>query len=192
MTSAYLEIIIGPMFSGKTSKLLSIYKKEKYCNKEVLVINYTHDKRYSDTKLSTHDKIMIPCTQATNLNSLFNIVTKEDTCNLLKHSVILINEGQFFEDLYDWVSFVLENYNIHIYVCGLDGDYKRKKFGDILNLIPLCDNVTKLSALCSICKNGNLGIFSHRVTDEKKQLVIGNDNYMPLCRNCYKIYNKSI
>ena len=73
-----------------------------------------------------------------------------------------------------------------IYICGLDGDFERKKFGQILNLIPLCDKVTKLTSLCSLCKNGTPGIFSKRITSEKKQTVVGSDNYIPVCRSCYE------
>ena len=74
--TAYLELVIGPMFSGKTSRIIDIYKKAKFCDKSILVINYTYDQRYSKTELSSHDKIMIPCTQTTSLNSLFNLKTK--------------------------------------------------------------------------------------------------------------------
>ena len=63
----YLELIIGPMYSGKTSKLLELYKQFTFCGIKTLVINYSEDKRYSETELSTHDKIMIPCKQAYDL-----------------------------------------------------------------------------------------------------------------------------
>ena len=59
--SAYLEINVGPMFSGKTSKLIEIYKKYSYRNIKVLPVNHISDNRYSDTMLSSHDKNMIPC-----------------------------------------------------------------------------------------------------------------------------------
>ena len=192
MDSSYLELILGPMFSGKTSKLLEIYNKKKYCNEKILVINYTHDKRYSDTHLSSHDKIMIPCTQVTKLNSLYDLKTNIDHHKIKDYDVILINEGQFFDDLFIWVSYILDNFGKQIYICGLDGDYKRKKFGQMLDLIPLCDKVNKLNALCGHCKNGKPGIYSHRKTNEENQLLIGNDIYIPLCRECYKLYNKSI
>ena len=58
-----------------------------------------------------------------------------------------------------------------VYVCGLDGDFKRKKFGQILDLIPMCDKVEKLTSLCSLCKNGTRGIFSMRLTKETEQTV---------------------
>ena len=73
-----------------------------------------------------------------------------------------------------------------IYVGGLDGDFERKKFGQILDLIPLCDKVTKLTSLCSLCKNGIYGIFSKRITNEKEQTVVGSNNYIPVCRDCYE------
>jgi thymidine kinase len=107
-----------------------------------------------------------------------------DNFKVTRTSVILINEGQFFPDLEEFVKKLLLN-GKKVYVCGLDGDFERKKFGQILDLIPLCDKVTKLTSLCSMCKNGTLGIFSKRITSEQIQTVVGCDNYIPVCRNCY-------
>jgi thymidine kinase len=170
----YLEIIMGPMFSGKTSKLLEIYKQCNFCNIPVLVINYAEDQRYHDTMLSTHDQVMIPCIQTTDLTSI----------NYQDYEVILINEAQFFQDLNQVVKNML-NANKKVYLSGLDGDFKREKFGSLLDLIPLCDKVTKLTSLCGICKNGTPGIFSLRLTKEDQQKLIGSNNYIPVCRKCY-------
>jgi len=64
----YLELILGPMFSGKTSNLKKIYDQCKYCNITVMVINYEEDNRYCDASfMSTHDKIMIPCIKGTSI-----------------------------------------------------------------------------------------------------------------------------
>jgi thymidine kinase len=209
MTSSYLELIIGPMFSGKTSKLLEIYKQCKFCNINVAVINYAEDTRYHEDMLSTHDKVMIPCFQLTELPSRslidklasglpgsehpdYEILKKkiENMTEIKLKNVILINEGQFFPNLKEFVIEILEKKNSKIYISGLDGDFKREKFGQILDLIPLCDKVTKLSSLCSICKDGTRGIFSLRLTQEEEQKIIGNDNYIPVCRNCYNNNNK--
>lgn len=177
--TAYLEIILGSMFSGKTSRLVEIYKQCKFCNIPVEVINHSIDVRYDEELMSTHDKVKIPCIKTNKIMSVLNNLEE-------KTEVVLINEGQFFEDLYETVDIMLKN-GKKIYICGLDGDFERKKFGQILDLIPLCDKVTKLTSLCSLCKNGTLGIFSKRITSEKKQTVIGSDNYIPVCRNCYEI-----
>ena len=192
--TGYLELFIGPMYSSKTTSILEIYKKCKFCNIPVTIINHTIDIRYHDNMVSTHDQVMAPCLQASELNDLWfnNGYTKTgEKKELWAHGavrdseVILINEGQFFPDLYDVVVDML-SHNKKIYICGLDGDFERKKFGQILDLIPLCDKVTKLTSLCSQCKNGTPGIFSMRLTNETAQTVVGSDNYIPVCRKCYK------
>ena len=193
-TTGYLELFIGSMYSGKTSKLLETYKQCKFCNIPVTIINHVIDNRYHNTMVSTHDQLMAPCLQACELNDIWtdNGFKKSGERNdLWAHNavrdseVILINEGQFFPDLYDVVVDMLRC-NKKIYICGLDGDFERKKFGQILDLIPLCDKVTKLTSLCSQCKNGTPGIFSMRLTNETVQTVVGSDNYIPVCRKCYK------
>lgn len=177
MKEGYLGIILGPMFSGKTTKLIELYNTYTDNDEKVAVINYSQDKRYTDTMLSSHDKVMIPCIFA----SKFSEITILDDEN-----IILINEGQFFEDLYDFVIDMVENKNKSVFVCGLDGDYKRQKFGGILDLIPLSNSVTKLNATCNC---GTKALFSHRITDEKEQVIIGSTNYVPLCRSCYTYLN---
>ena len=177
---SYLEIILGPMYSGKTSRLVEIYKQCNFCNIPVTVINHSIDNRYDEHMLSTHDMIKIPCIKTDTLLDLINRV------EISLSEVILINEGQFFPDLLLFVKDMLSIVNNKkIYVCGLDGDFERKRFGQILELIPLCDKVTKLTSLCSICKNGTPGIFSKRITTEREQTVVGSDNYIPVCRTCY-------
>jgi thymidine kinase len=135
---------------------------------------------------------MIPCIQTNKLKDVWyygepndEVVLHhlDDSCKLIAADVILINEGQFFEDLLPAVEHMLQH-NKKIYVGGLDGDFERKKFGQILDLIPLCDKVTKMTSLCGICKNGTPGIFSKRITSEKEQTVVGSNNYIPVCRSC--------
>ena len=184
-TDGYLEIILGSMYAGKTSRLIEIYKQYLFCNLKVLVINHSIDTRYNTNNLdennillSTHDQMKIPCIQIDILQTQQQYIIDNNI------EIILINEGQFFKDLYDFINWGL-SYNLKIYVCGLDGDFERNKFGQILDIIPLCDKVYKLTSLCAICKNGTPGIFSKRITNELEQTVIGSDNYLPVCRKCY-------
>ncbi len=193
--SAYLEIILGGMYAGKTSRLVEIYKQCEFCNISVAVINHSIDNRYDDEMLSTHDLVKIPCIKTDKLMDVWqDYINMEDDqiiermrekMRIVKSNVILINEGQFFSDLEEFVKKMME-YHKKVYVCGLDGDFERKKFGQILDLIPLCDKVTKLTSLCSLCKDGTPGIFSKRITQEKEQTVVGSSNYIPVCRNCYE------
>jgi thymidine kinase len=76
--------------------------------------------------------------------------------------------------------------NKRVYICGLDGDFNRKPIGNLLQLIPFCDEVIKLKSLCSLCRDGTPGVFSFRITNETDQVIIGSSNYIPLCRQCYQ------
>ena len=181
---SYLEIFVGPMFSKKTSRLIDLYKQYKFCNIPVEIINHCAEVRYHETMLSSHDKVMVPCVQTENISDQWYNKDSVHYVNLRNADVILINEAQFFVDLYDCVLDMLRE-NKRVYIAGLDGDFTRKKFGQILDLIPMCDKVTKLTALCSLCKDGTQGIFSMRLTKETQQMVIGSDNYLPVCRSCY-------
>ena len=177
----YLELIVGSMFSGKTSYLLDIYKKCKFCDIPIAVINYADDARYSDTMLSTHDKQMIPCIKAKTItDAIF-----DNLAEISAAEVILINEGQFFPDIEEQVQALVEKKQKRVYICGLDGDFERKPIGKLHNLIPFCDEIVKLKSLCSLCRDGTPGIFSFRTTHEVDQVVIGSSNYIPLCRKCY-------
>ena len=180
--SGYLELILGSMFSGKTSYLLEIYKKSIFCNIPIAVINYAADNRYTtESMMSTHDKQMIPCIMAHTIydaiSNNLELITSAD--------IILINEGQFFPDIEEQVRILVEQSHKRVHICGLDGDFERKPIGKLLQLIPFCDEVIKLKSLCSICRDGTPGIFSFRTTREMDQVVIGSSNYIPLCRKCY-------
>jgi thymidine kinase len=183
--SGFLEIILGPMFSGKTTALIDLYhdynKNLNIPESKIMVLNYTLDKRYHDNMLSTHDLKMIPCHFIENLADVFLFPEYDET------EVILINEGQFFDDLYQVVNDMVTRDKKNVHICGLDGDFKRKRFGQLLDLIPLCDNVTKFKSKCNDC--GKPALFSHRITEERSQVSIGSSNYVPLCRFCYEKTN---
>jgi len=191
----YLEIMKGSMYSGKTSHLMNINKKYTFCGIPTMVVNYANDERYSDTMLSSHDKIMIPCLKALKLTELVafeknsgTILGGTATDDFLKAKAILINEGQFFQDIVEWVTFTVEKYHKNVYICGLNCDYKRNKFGNWFELEAICDNVVMLHSFCSHCKK-RPGIFSHRLSNEKELEVIGADCYIPVCRKCYTLRN---
>jgi thymidine kinase len=95
----------------------------------------------------------------------------------LNAEFVLINEAQFYPDLVEFIQ-MFKNKNIYVY--GLDGDFKQEKIGHILDIIPLCDSVTKLRATC-VC--GEPAIFSKRLSQETDQYQ-PNAQYIPVCRKC--------
>lgn len=178
--TGYLKVILGPMFSGKTTELIKIYNSHKACDIKICAINHISDKRYHDNKLSTHDRDMI---DSINLNKLSLISPL-----LHMYDVFVINEGQFFDDLYDIINIMVNLHKKKVYVAGLDGDFKRRKFGQMLDIISLADDVIKLKSICINCKK-NDGIFTHRLSNEQQQVLVGNNNYTSLCRHCYNLKN---
>jgi thymidine kinase len=172
-----LHMVVGPMFSGKTTRLIDIYKQHMNEQKIVCVINHSGDTRYHEHMLSTHSKIMIPCIQLSQLSHF----------SVSQYDTILINEAQFFSDLKEVVMDYVEKQNKNVYIFGLDGDYTRSRFGSIIDLIPFCNTITKLHATCNICKND--AIFTHRTSKDTQQTIIGTSDYIPLCRSCYKSMN---
>lgn len=190
-----LHLIFGPMFAGKTTRLIDTYNHYKNLEKNVYVLSFLGDDRYSDTDVVNHDQKRIPSNRD---NLIKNLVNNKEIFK--KIDVLLIDEGQFFPDLYESIKKIITNdkNKISIYIFGLDGDSNNNKFGQILDLIPYCDSVEKLTSLCEICKNNPKvkscppAIFSHRKTKENSlQILIGSsDIYIPLCRSCYLKENK--
>ena len=182
--TGYLALYLGPMYSGKTSKLLELYKQYTFCNIPTTVINYYEDSRYTnEDMMATHNMEMIPCIKA---HSLMETLPPDSQSTSMK--VYLVNEGQFFTDIVEWTKTMVEKYNKIVYICGLDGDFQRNLFGDWLNLIPLCNHIEKFTSICKDCAKSNKlehAIFSYRISSETEQMIIGSDNYIPLCRKCY-------
>ena len=172
--SGYLEVIVGPMFSGKTSYLIDVYKNHQGSSQTLKVINYSLDTRYDSEMLSSHDLVKIPCCFTASLENEYESCKESD--------IILINEGQFFPDLKKYVFALVEEHHKTVYICGLDSDFQRNKFGELLDLIPYSNKITKLNARCEC---GGDAIFSHRIVDSTDQVLIGSTNYQPLCRECY-------
>lgn len=184
-----LNLIIGPMFSGKTTELIRIYNKyniKKLQSKSqfnIMVINHKSDNRYAENNVCSHDLNKLSCISLNKLNEYYSLYNNgyEDNNN-----VILIDEAQFFDDLYDFCLNIVDNTNTTIYVFGLSGDFKREKFGQILDLIPIADNIKHLKAMCSRCEDYSKALFTMRVVNEEKQISVGgNEKYIAVCRDCY-------
>lgn len=168
-----LHLIVGCMFSGKTTYLINIANTFKSIDKKVILINYKEDTRYSRTHVTTHDL------NSCNVDTVF--LDNLESYVFTEIDVICINEAQFFKGLRDYCVKAV-NAGKLVYVSGLDGDFKQNKFGEIIDLIPMCDSIKKLNALCNLCKNGNKAFFTLRITKDTSQKLIGTEQYIPVCR----------
>lgn len=181
LINGYLKLIIGPMFSGKSSELIKYIRRYNTINKNILIITHESDTRYETNAICTHDKIKIDCIAMDKLKPIW------DLPNYLTTDIIFIEEAQFFDDLFDFVTKSIDDDKKSIIIAGLDGDFKRKKFGQILDLIPHADEVVKINALCRICNDGTVAPFTVRLDKKtKKQIKVGSDDmYEAVCRKHY-------
>jgi thymidine kinase len=179
MNQGSLDLIIGNMFSGKSTELIRRINTVKSINKKVVVVNYIHDNRYCKDSVCSHNNIKIESLKT----DLLLLIDKEIIIN---SDFIFIDEGQFFTDLIEFVKLYVDFYKKNIIVSGLDGDSNRQKFGSILELIPLCDSIIKLKAYCIKCCDGTYGPFTKKIVNNDMLIDIGgSDKYIPVCRNHY-------
>ena len=180
MNIGRIELVIGCMFSGKSTELIRKIRKYKVLKKNILVINHSLDNRYGKHDIVTHDREEQKCISTNNLLNLLETTLYKES------SIIFIEEAQFFKDLYAFATFAADNDKKTLIIVGLDGDFKRKQFGDILKLIPHAESVTKLHALCLKCNDGTKAYFTKRININKNQTYVGtSDDYISVCRFHY-------
>jgi thymidine kinase len=173
-----LDIVFGPMFSGKSSHAMSYIRRQRAIGKRVVVIKPDIDNRYSDQRvIVTHNGEQLPCMLWKSTVPLTYMVEMADSDS------IVIEEAQFFRGLYSFVKYVLLALNKNILLVGLDGDVSQQPFGEVFQCIPYATNVTKLHALCEVCRDGTLAPFTKRRSDNSDQQVDvgGAERYLPVC-----------
>ena len=166
---ARIELIIGCMFAGKTLEIMRRVSRYEAIGKRILIVNHSNDTRTGDS-IQTHSNIQRDSIKTDTLGELL----KDDY--LLEFDVIAIDEAQFFSNLRDFVLSVEKMGKILI-IAGLDGDFLRRPIGEILDIIPLCDTVDKLTAMDMVDKDGSKGLFTKRIVEDEHQILVGDDNY---------------
>ncbi|XP_049716813.1 thymidine kinase, cytosolic [Elephas maximus indicus] len=173
-TRGQVQVILGPMFSGKSTELMRRVRRFQIAQYKCLVIKYAKDTRYG-SGLSTHDR--------NTMEALPACLLRDVVQEALAVAVIGIDEGQFFPDIVEF-SETMANAGKTVIVAALDGTFQRKAFGSILNLVPLAESVVKLTAVCMECFRE--AAYTKRLGAEKEVEVIGGaDKYHSVCRLCY-------
>ena len=179
-----LELILGPMFAGKSSAILRIVNRYKSINRSCCILSHSIDNRYTtDQVITNHDQLSLPCFRFNTLMAAKNDANNE---YLVSSNVIIIDEAQFFPDIVEFVLWLVEDLQKDVIVVGLDGDANRKPFGRLLELVPLADRITKLKSFCSVCLDGTDALFTFCKGQKDEQILVGGSElYMPLCRKHY-------
>lgn len=187
-----LELYLGPMYSGKSTTAILKLARMADIGFDTLYINHADDVRTTekqDDVVTTHNS------QYKYLSDKINSMKVKELrdIDVLDYQYIAIDEGQFFPDLYESVLTWVMGYGKHVIVASLDGDAYRRKFGQVLDLIPCADRVKKLKAVCDICRENERKIrpapFTGRLsTNTDPKIVGGRDLYKAMCRECHDIH----
>lgn len=181
MNSGQLELIIGPMYAGKSTELIRKINMYEFLDKKIIVINHSINNRYGSKNLSTHNKEYYDnCLILDELKELEKYNIFHDI------EIIIIEELQFFKDSFETITRWIDENKKNVIAAGLDGDFERKPFGDVLKLIPYAEKVTKLHALCKKCNDGTIASFTKRIINDKNKTLVGsNEVYEAVCRKHY-------
>jgi len=171
-----IEVITGSMFSGKTEELIRRLRRAQFAGLKVEIFKPSVDKRYSETRVVSHDDKSIISTPVDNASAILLLA---GDCH-----VVGIDEAQFFDNSIVEVCNTLADDGIRIVIAGLDMDFSGKPFGPMPALLAIAEFVTKVHAICMRC--GNLAQYSFRKSEDDQVVLLGEKNlYEPLCRNCY-------
>lgn len=170
-----INLILGCMFSGKTTELISRYNRYTIGGKKCIMVKHKFDSRYSEKEIVTHDNIKVNAVICENLYEIERII--------INYEVICIDEIQFYDDapiMCDkWAS---EGKVVE--ACGLNGTYKRTEFSNISKLVPLVSNITYKTAICR--ETGEEAIYTYRIVEEEGEILIGGDDmYKAVDRETY-------
>ncbi|MBI5596415.1 MAG: thymidine kinase [Elusimicrobia bacterium] len=177
LTSGWVEVVCGSMFSGKTQELIRRLRLAKIARQKVVVFNSALDTRYGRNHIISHDKLKIPCVPVRSAREILERV-HPDT------QVVGIDEVHFFDPAVVEVCEALADSGRRVIAAGLDQDYKGQPFEVTARLMAVAEFVTKNLAICVSC--GNPANRSQRLTHTRKRISVGAaDKYEARCRRCF-------
>ena len=176
-----IELILGPMFSGKSTRLIELMRKYVYKAKNTIMVKYYADQRYSQkSEVVTHDLIKYDSINCKILRNSFDTFKEYD--------VIGIDEGQFFADLVE-VCEELALMGKIVLIAALNGDFRMEPFPVIQRIIAKADKIKLLKAYCFNCHKD--AKFSLRIVQSNETVLIGaGESYKPACRECHVFFSK--
>ncbi len=176
--TGWIEVICGPMFSGKTEELIRRLRRAEIARQRVQVFKPAIDDRYSRSAIVSHNRDK---EQAIAVRSAVEILERVDA----DVDVVAVDEAQFFDERVIDVVERLADEGRRVIVAGLDTDYRGRPFEPMPSLVAVAEYVTKLLAICMEC--GNPANRSQRRTGGADQVEVGaQERYVAVCRRCFE------
>lgn len=181
----YIEMVVGPMYSGKSEELIRRLKRAKIAKQEVIVFKPSIDNRYSQEDVVSHSGVAIQAVAIDDLSKINDYITPDT-------QVVGFDEVQFFEQGIIDIVIKLADKGIRVICAGLDMDFKAVPFGVIPELLARAEFIDKLQAVCVKC--GDPATRTQRIIDGKPAryddpviLVGATESYEARCRKCHQI-----
>jgi thymidine kinase len=184
----WIEVVVGPMFSGKSEELIRRLRRAEIARQRVQIFKPAIDSRYAANEIVSHSGLGIP---SDNVSKASEIMEKLSP----RTEVIGIDEAQFLGDEVVDVCTKLANLGKRVIVAGLDTDYRGRPFEpmprllaiaeEITKLLAIAEEITKLLAICVRC--GNPAVHTQRLVESEELIVVGAMGaYEARCRRCFE------
>jgi len=178
-----IEVITGPMFSGKSEELIRRLKRARIARQRVACFKPDIDLRYHRTAIASHSAQTHDAVTVANVAYLRQALYPQ----LSEVEVIGIDEAQFFDGSVVQLAIELVHLDKRVLIAGLDTTFTGDPFGPIPALMAISDEVTKLSAVCMVC--GAPAIHTQRLGASRELVVVGAAGiYEARCRACFRPY----
>jgi thymidine kinase len=178
-----LELICGPMFSGKSEELMRRLRRVGYARKSAILVKPAIDDRYSVNEVVSHEGQRMAARVVGKPEAILALAAGCD--------VVGVDEGQFMDDSLIDVCEELVERGVRVVIAGLELDYRQEPFGPMPRLLAMADEVAKLKAVCHSC--GEAAMYTQRLVDGQpapfsgETVVIGGlDSYQARCRTCFQ------
>ncbi len=174
----WIEVICGPMFSGKSEELIRRLRRSMIARRRVQVFKPTIDNRYSEEDIVSHGEVRMKSEPA---NDVAGILAKLNP----RTEVIGVDEANFFGAGLTAAATHLADSGKQVIIAGLDMDYTGRPFPPIPELLAVAESITKMLAICVQC--GNLAHHSQRLAESDDLIVVGAAGmYEARCRRCFE------
>ena len=174
----WIEVIVGPMFSGKSEELIRRLRRAEYGRQRVQIFKPVIDQRYAKNGIVSHSGLEIASELVRTGSEVLEKVAP-------RTEVVGIDEAQFLgESIIDACSRLAE-LGKRVIVAGLDTDFMGRPFEPMPRLLAVAEEITKLLAICMSC--GNPAVHTQRLVASEELIVVGATGmYEARCRRCFE------
>lgn len=177
----YINVYTGPMKCGKSQRIFNELKRQLIAGKQILVFKPLLDDRVGNDIISTRSGNSI---KAINIQDISEIENYDADSYFIDEFQFLKGDVQIIDKM--------ASYGKKFYISGLNLTSEKKVFGKMGDLMCIADNIDIMTSICAICKSDD-AIFTYYKGSKNTDIKIGDNNYLPVCRDCYnKLVNKEI